>query len=56
MFCEHQEQIIVSNGYDNNDKIIITCNAMGKDCPYGKLKKAQKRCSMLKPIKEIEND
>ena len=56
LFCEHQEQVIVTDGYDYNSKMITTCSITGKKCPFSKLKKAQKRCGMLIIIEEEEND
>lgn len=55
LFCEHQEQVIVTDDYDHNSEMVIMCNAIGKKCPFSKLKKAQKRCAMLVPIKEKDD-
>lgn len=56
MFCEYQEKVIHYEGYVQNGKITITCNKMNKECPYSKLKKAQKKCQYLIPIEEKKDD
>lgn len=55
MFCEYQEKVIHYNEYTKESNITIMCNEMNKECPYSKLKKAQKKCQYLIPIGE-END
>lgn len=55
MFCEYQEKVIQFDDYTRESTTVIMCNEMDRECPYSKLKKAQKRCPYLIPIEE-END
>lgn len=56
MFCCYQERSSRFNDYTNIDEEIIMCNETGKECPYSKLKKAQKRCQYVEPLEENNND